>query len=481
MYSFTIILTTVIIHKLSNALDVATICDSNKVCKCNNNNVSCTKFYQDPPFILPQNITIVHFVDVPVLKLNNITFSNGKLQSITWIDSKIDFVNALNHKDLRYLSLPRNQIIELSDDTFNNCPNLKYIDLSDNQLSILPDNLFLNTKKLETLKLENNIFYSVSDNLFRETINLLNLSIGNPNLSSITKKTMSKLEKLEYLNIENSRIENLNANSFGEHKYLTNIKLNNCTNLKSIDNDFISSVPNIEVIELNNCNIINLPPNIISLKNLKLLQMFKTKVQSNCYNGWFSKWFNETSIVVGYESYKQWITPECPAKIYHTSGLTTLQLTRRGIINCMSYGNPPPAITWLVPGGLTFHKNKESDSNISHHPNVHNWDLNQMDSQSLLIDKNGSLHILRMLRNNVGNYTCYVSNKYGNDSKTVEVHLDSGVFFNIKINALILGIASALGFLMLTILSCALNLLLIRSVLLLLKLDTFNVTFITLI
>jgi len=67
-----------------------------------------------------------------------------------------------------------------------------------------------------------------------------------------------------------------------------------------------------------------------------------------------------------------------------------------------------------------------------------------------------------MLRANVGNYTCYVSNKYGNDSETVKVHLDSSVFFNIKINALLLGITSALGFLILTILCCALKLLLIR-------------------
>lgn len=470
MYWITIVLTGIIFHnKLSNAvLDVANICDSNEACNCNYTNVSCSLYSQDPPFILPINITIVHFIDVPIKTVNN-SFNNEKLQSITWTASKIQFVETLNYKDLEYLDLSRNNISKISDDTFNNCPNLKYIDLSENQLSILPDNLFLHTKMLETVKLENNIFFSISNNLFKETINLKNLSIGNPNLFIIAKDAMSKLEKLEYLNIENSGIENLNASSFGEHKYLTNILLNNCIKLKSIDNDVISSALNIEVIELNNCSTINLlPSSIVSLKNLKHLQMFKTNIQPNCNNGWFSQWFNKTTTVIDYENYEHLIEImnklDCPAKIYYISDSTTLQLTKKGNINCMAYGNPSPAITWLVPGGLTFHKNKESDINIIHHPSMHNWELNHIDSQSLKIDKNGSLHILRMLRNNVGNYTCYVSNKYGNDSKIVEVHLDSGVFFNIKINALLLGIASALGFLTLTILCCAFKLLLIRLV-----------------
>lgn len=469
MYWFTIVLTAIIFHRLSNAvLDVATVCHSNEACNCNNNNVSCTLYSQDPPFILPENISIVHFIDVPIKTINN-SFSNERLQSITWVASQIQFVETLNYKDLEYLDLSKNNISKLSNDTFNNCPNLKYIDLSNNQLSILPDNLFLHSKMLETLKIENNIFFSISNNLLKETINLKTLSIGNPNLSIIHKDAMSKLEKLEYLNFENSGIENLNASSFGEHTYLTKILLNNCIKLKSIDNEVISSAPNIEVIELNNCSIINfLPSSIVSLKNLKHLQMYKTEIQPNCYNGWFSQWFNETTTVIDYTNYEHLIKIinklDCPAKIYYISDATTLQLTKKGNINCMAYGNPLPAITWLVPGGLTFHKNKESDLNIMDHPNMHNWELHQIDSQSFFIDKNGSLHILRMLRNNVGNYTCFVSNKYGNDSKIVEVHLDSGVFFNIKINALLLGIASALGFLMLTILCCAFKLLLIRLV-----------------
>jgi len=275
------------------------------------------------------------------------------------------------------------------------------------------------------------------------------------------------LDKLEYLNIENSGIQNLNKSSFGEHKYLNSLLLNNCTHLLTIDDDFISSAPNIQIIELNNCGTINLlPPSIVSLENLKHLLMYETEIQPNCNNGWFSQWFNETTTVFGYKKYIQFIDSinklNCPAKIYYTSGSITLQLTKRGIIDCKAYGNPLPAVTWLVPGRLTFHENKEADTKISFHPNTHDWDLREISSQSLLINQNGSLQIVRMLRTNIGNYTCYVSNQYGNDSKTVEVHLDSRVFFNIKINALLLGITSALGFLMLTILCCAFKLLLIR-------------------
>ncbi|XP_027851401.1 leucine-rich repeat and fibronectin type-III domain-containing protein 5-like [Aphis gossypii] len=468
MDSLTIILTTIILHKLTNALDTATICNNDNACKCINNTVSCTTLAQDGVFVLPNGTEIVHFDNVPITIINNSTFANGKLQKITWVASKIKFVEALNHNDLKYLDLSRNNIIKLSDDIFYNCPCLEYVDLSDNQLNILSDDLFLHSSSLRTINLEKNIFNSISKNLFKHTINLQNLSIGNPNLTFLDENAMTNLYKLEYLSIENSGIRNLNQSSFGVHIYLYSVILNNCTHLTSIDNNFIGSSSNIKIIELNNCGTIeSLPSSIVSLKNLQYLQMSNTQIQPNCQNGWFSQWFNnETTTVVGYEKYSNFIKTlneiNCPPTIYYTNSPITLQLTKKGIINCMAYGNPFPAFTWLIPGGLTFHENKQADVDIAHHPNIHNWDLNQIVSQSLLTDKNGSLHILRMLRTHIGNYTCYVSNKYGNSSKTVEVHLDSGVFFNIKINALLLGISSALGFLMLTILCCALKLLLKR-------------------
>lgn len=469
MHYFMLVLATVLLlHELSNALGTTTVCDSS-ACKCQSNNVSCTRFSLDSQFVLPDDTTTVRFVDVPIVVFNNNTFVNGNLQNITWVASNMTLVETLYQNDLKYIDLSNNNIYKLFDNTFDNCPRLEYIDLSDNRLSILSDNLFSHTQMLETVKLEKNFFSSISEHLFRTTNNIKKLSIGNPNLYIIAANALSNLDKLEYLNIENSGIENLNKSSFGEHKYLTSIILNNCKHLLSIDNDIINSAPNIEIIKLSKCGTIEfLPPSIVSLKNLKRLQMFETEIQPNCHNGWFSQWFNETTTVIGYENETLLINNinklNCPAKIYHTSGSITLQLTKKGIINCKAYGNPLPAVTWLVPGGLTFHQNKEADTNISHHPNTHDWDFNEIASQSLSIDKNGSLHILRMLRTSIGNYTCYVSNKYGNDSQTVEVHLDSSVFFNIKINALILGIASALIFLMLTILCCAFKLLLIRLV-----------------
>lgn len=470
MNFFMLILTTVVIHKLSNALDNnTTICDYNGACECTNNRVTCTKFTQYPPYILPNDTVTIHFEDVPNNILNNNTFLNEKLQNITWVASNITFVQTLDLRELEYLDLSKNNIFQLSDNTFKNCLRLKYVDLSYNKLSILPDKLLIHTQYLETVKLENNIFSSIPENLFGITNSVKNLSLGNPNFSVVTENALLHLKNLESLSIENSRIENINKNSFGEHTYLKHILLSNNKQSLVIDNDVIKSAPNIEIIGLNNCSRIKfLPPSIVSLENLKQLQMFETQVEPNCDNGWFSQWFNKTDNVIGYESILQFNEIlnqlECPAKIYHISESVTLQLTKKRTINCMAYGNPQPAITWLVPGGITFHENKEADTNISRHPSAHDWDLKQITTQLLLTDKNGSLHILRMLRAHIGNYTCYVSNKLGNDSKTIEVHLDSRVFFNIKINALILGITSALGFLMLTILCCSFKLLLIRYV-----------------
>lgn len=453
----------------SNALDpvTTTVCDIDAECICNNTDVSCSKINDSPLFIIPNNTTTLRFVDVTIDTLNQRAIINGsQLQNITWILSKIKFVEVLYYKDLVYLDLSRNNIVQLVANAFDNCPRLQYIDLSHNQIRIIEDNLFSRIKLLESAKLDNNIFDSISENVFNENTHLKHLSIGNTNLKNIAKNAMSNLDELEYLSIENSQIKYLNVCC--QHKNLKTILLNNCTNLKSIDKDFIYSAPNIEVIELNKCLIHYLPPSIVSLKNLKYIKMIETEIEPNCHNGWFGQWFNETNAVIGFDKYTDLINimdrKSCPPNIYYTSESMTFQLTHKGIIDCMTYGNPPPAVTWLVPGGLTFHENKEADKNISHHPNIHNWDLNQINSPTLQFHKNGSLQILRMLRTNIGNYTCVASNKYGNDTKTIKVHLDSGVFFNIKINALLLGISSALGFLVLTILCCALKLLLTRLV-----------------
>jgi len=134
MDSLTIILTTIILHKLTNALDVtATVCNNDMACKCANNTVSCTTLQQDGVFILPYDTEVVSFIDVPIAIVNNSTFENGKLlREITWVASKIKLVEALYHNDLKYLDLSRNNIFKLSDDTFHNCLHLEYIDLSDN-------------------------------------------------------------------------------------------------------------------------------------------------------------------------------------------------------------------------------------------------------------------------------------------------------------------------------------------------------------
>lgn len=445
-----------------------TICQSGADCECADDFVSCKKFVQDAPIGLPDNTTTVHFVDVLIKIFNNDTLSTGgRLRSVTWVSSNITSVDVLYFNELKHLDLSRNIISRLADSAFDHCPRLEYVDLSDNRLSTLSDTLFVNTKFLETVKIQNNIFHLIPENLFKESNNLRYLSVGNPNLSEIAKNAMTNLVKLQFLSIENSGIESINRSSFGKHTHLNTILLNNCIRLSTIDNELISLTPDITTIELNNCKTINfLPPSIVSLKNLKHLQLLDTEILPNCHNGWFGQWLNDTTTVVSNQNFTHFIEAinklNCPARIYHISNSITLQLTKSGIIDCMAFGNPRPAITWLVPGGLTFHENKEADINITHHPKSHNWDLNKIDNQSILSHQNGSLHITRMLRNNIGKYTCYASNKYGNDSKTIEIHLDSEVFFNIKINALLMGITSALGFLMLTIMCWAFKLLLIR-------------------
>ncbi|XP_050441155.1 peroxidasin homolog [Adelges cooleyi] len=439
MYTVATILTIVVLqHKASWASNSR----SCQMCECKNSTITCVDVLieNQQQFNMTEDITTVHFTRTPIETIKNKFFTSENLQNITWISSNIKKVESLDQKKLKYLDLSKNVINELSPDAFANCPQLEYIDLSNNRISYIPDNLFLETSMLKVLKLENNNFNAIPKHLF------------------------SNLENLEYLNVADSGLYNI---SFGPLKNLRSIIISNSNNLSTIEEDSFSSTPNIEVIEINNCNKLQTLPNTIaSLKNLKKLHMANTKMEVNCYNGWFMQWVNETNVIEGFEGYSDFVTNinklDCPPKIYYTTGPVVFQLTENGTIECKAYGNPYPAITWLAPGGRTFHENKETDKNFTDHPKVHDWENKPIYVPSIKTDLNGSMHISRVLRDNIGNYTCYVSNIHGHDSQVVVLRLDSSVFFNIKINAILLGLVSAIGFLMLTILCCAFKLLLIK-------------------
>lgn len=452
-------------------------------CECDGHGLVHCENYDRAPFPLPDNATAVRFVNVRPAEYVfgdgalSSTTAASRLLSVVWTASHVASVTALrSFYRLTRLDLSGNAISAVADGAFDRCPYLEYVDLSDNRLTALPDALFANAGRLHTVRMQGNAFRAITAGLFEGCgDSMTELSLGNRDLQDIAANAMTGLTGLRVLSVENSAIERIDKSSFGRHPRLDTLRLNNCTRLETIDDDFItSSAPNVETIELNDCGTIGfLPPGIVSLKNLKRLQMSGTNIRPNCRNGWFGRWLNDNAdaavVVVGFQNRTDFVEAinrlECPPKIHRISSTVMLQLTKSGTVDCMAFGNPSPAITWLVPGGLTFHENKEADANITQHPKAHDWDLNPIDNNQLhFTERNGSLHITRMLRSNIGNYTCYVSNKYGNDSRTAEVLLDSEVFFNIKINALLLGITSALGFLMLTILCCAFKLLLIRLV-----------------
>ncbi|XP_050540452.1 leucine-rich repeat and immunoglobulin-like domain-containing nogo receptor-interacting protein 2 [Daktulosphaira vitifoliae] len=462
-----LIFTTILMHMIYCEYR-NTICENNMVCNCNNFSITCYKLSLQLPINIPNNITTIHFTEVYISHtINNQILKDDKLVNLTWSMSNITTVGPLNKSELIYLDLSYNLINNISSSFFVNIPRLQYLDLSNNHISSLSDNTFSSLNLIENINLENNLFQTLSQDIFKESVGLRYLSLGNFNLLTIPNGIFSNLENLEYLNIGNSGIQYIQS-SIGDLNNLKILNINNCINLTTIEEDFIDKkIPNIEVINMSNCsNIQNLPMGIASLKNLRELYMHGIQVPVNCYNGWFTKWYKETTVIKGYKNFSKLSAIDnldCPPKIYYISGSVTLKLTKNGKIVCKSFGHPKPAITWLIPGGLTYHENKENDRNISSHPKIHDWDMVSVNNnQQIFTDSDGYLNISRMIRNNIGNYTCYVSNIYGHDSQVIEVHLESEFFFNIKINALLLGILSAMGFLMLTILCCALKLLLKR-------------------
>lgn len=142
------------------------------------------------------------------------------------------------------------------------------------ELTIIPTNNqniafpeeFANNETLRILKTKS--FGKISKEILKLK-NLKNLDISKSSLASLPD--MSSLQNLEKLKASSIDLKNCNEANLDKIKSLKILDLGYNKKLNRID--FVTECKNLEILELNSCNIQHLPKNIDSLSNLKELSL----------------------------------------------------------------------------------------------------------------------------------------------------------------------------------------------------------------
>ena len=129
------------------------------------------------------------------------------------------------------LDLADNKIVELHNDSFQNCWDLEKIDLSNNYIRIIPAAIFINATTLKEITLADNFLYYDDDcfpvNSFQHTSNLKSLSIQSRKIISLELNIFeSMLKKLPHT------LEELNINVPASDGFV--VMFTNFTNLKRL-------------------------------------------------------------------------------------------------------------------------------------------------------------------------------------------------------------------------------------------------------
>jgi Leucine-rich repeat (LRR) protein len=92
---------------------------------------------------------------------------------------------------LQKLTLRRNKMLRLYQDTFKNCVCLTYLDMSYNRLSQVQQGDFDGAVNLESIYLNNNLIEHISLNTFFNLPKIVNFNIGNNPISVLYNFTLS--------------------------------------------------------------------------------------------------------------------------------------------------------------------------------------------------------------------------------------------------------------------------------------------------
>ena len=214
--------------------------------------------------VLPDMTFLSHLLDLHVGR-NRLTTLPGDLcigsprvQIVIASSNRIASVPTFKDcKGLVHVSLDRNEIESLSEDTFDNQLKLRMIDLSRNRLSSLPAGIFTSTRSLGSLYLDHNQLTALPDGLFNGSRLLYSLNLGFNQIETL-QEGIFNLTRLSRLILNDNGLKKIHSNAFATDNILglLNLSSNSLSEWQLPPNGF----PDLQVLALqSNFDLLQVP------------------------------------------------------------------------------------------------------------------------------------------------------------------------------------------------------------------------------
>ncbi|CAD5111758.1 unnamed protein product [Dimorphilus gyrociliatus] len=259
----------------------------------------------------------------------NSFFGLNSLTHLIAFGNKITDIRAVTFNGLRNLhtlELHNNNIELIEEGAFQELIELRELSLVKNQIKTLPKDLFNKTKKIRRIEFAKNLLNEIDEKCFKDLNDLNVLDLSYNNLRFLPTKLFTSNRNLAHLDLSSNRFWNLQNNVFNNLINLDTLVLKNCS-IFNINKDAFSNLNSLTLLNLEGNEIAILQLSTMnSLTSLEDLNLRHNKL-SEISSATFSKLNNLKKLDLSFNTLKS-LTD---ASFSSLTNLEFLSLTSNGI------------------------------------------------------------------------------------------------------------------------------------------------------
>jgi len=330
-------------------------------------------------------------------------------------------------------------------------------------------------KKLEHLDLSGNKLTEINSTLAtcEQTIPLKSLNLFRNSFHQFDWNHLLVFPNLEKLNLSNNvELTSMISTEFKFHT-LESLDLSFNSNLETICNNVLYSLPNLKYFDLAETGLLSLPTQIFKLSNLEVLKIHSFTPECNCEMAYLVQQHTASNLFKHFEHLECKVSLSqnklavidpivfemlncTEAVITNSINDSEIHVNTEVLLDCSYEGYPPPSVLWLTPRYELLRLKPDMEETcvpvedeiiLSHTiEDYSKW------KHHFSVLSNGSLFIDKFGWRDRGYYQCYVDNNFGNFSVSVNLSLNYEYRNIIYYWSLVYGFSTAAGFLALTLL-----------------------------
>lgn len=419
-------------------------------------------------------------------------YSLRTLETLDISDNHLNDIN-LNGFDgleaLVSLNLSGNQLEGLKHEWFQDLTNLTMLDLSRNRIHELNNVVFWSLHKLvhlradrnwitsvgllslkgldslRTLNISHNQIAMIQSGTLRPTLEVLDISYNPIRSLQLVFKHTHKLRRLYASHLR--ALSRLTKESFEGLDSLEELLMTNCRSLETVDPGSLQSLGSLRKLDIRFNNFTTLPAGLfLPLVQLQRIQLHGNPWFCDCRLHWLLLWLDHVPAHL--------LSPSATlcAKPLRLSGHTVLdavdkhmtctnatvvqhtnqahyRLGSSALLYCDVEGSPEPSITWVTPHRLVFNWTREYGASVGN--SSINGPVGRNDTPKFVLLENGKLFIREVQRGDSGYYRCRATNVLGRHTVAIHLTLDYDFLIRVKIVSVLVGCATALAFVLATL------------------------------